>query len=82
MTREELVVNRLNQLEQRIKAAVLRGDKTAVDLAIKEQNGYVDAITDLGYRPIQDDDKAENVELDSVTYWIYKYTGIEDRTGR
>lgn len=76
MTREELVLQRLNTLEQRIKRAVLSGDKALIAIAIKEQNGYLDALTDLGYKAIEDEDKAEYLADDG--YWIYTYKAIED----
>lgn len=76
MTREELVLQRLNTLEQRIKRAVLSGDKSLIAIAIKEQNGYLDALTDLGYKAIEDEDKAEYLADDG--YWIYTYKAIED----
>ncbi len=76
MTREELVLQRLNTLEQRVKKAVLSGDKTLTAIAIKEQNGYMDALTDLGYRAIEDEDKAEYLAEEG--YWIYTYKAIKD----
>ncbi len=74
MTREELVLQRLNTLEKRLHKALENNDEVKVNLVVAEIGGYIDAIVDLGYKPIRNDDEAYMYN----GYWIYTYTAIED----
>ena len=76
MTREENILWELNRAEQRIKAILQREvvDEKKLDEKIAYLEGMHKMLTLLGYKVIEDEDKAENVN----GYWIYTYKAIED----
>lgn len=76
MTREERILWELNRTEQRIKAILQREvvDEKKLDEKIAYAEGLNKMLTLLGYKVIEDVDKAENVN----GYWINTYKAIED----
>ena len=76
MTREENILWELNRAEQRIKAILQREvvDEKKLDEKIAYLEGMHKMLTLLGYKVIEDEDKAENVN----GYWINTYKAIED----
>ena len=76
MTREERILGELNRTEQRIKAILQREvvDEKKLDEKIAYAEGLNKMLTLLGYKVIEDVDKAENVN----GYWINTYKAIED----
>lgn len=74
MTREEMILNKLNTTEQRIKGALLRGDTQKINEYMDYQRGYIASMRDLGYKVVIDQDKIEIVEDN----WIYVYSEIID----
>ncbi len=79
MTREELILQRLNHAESKLKRIIEanKGD-AEIDKQVAYINGLQMMLETLGYRAIEDESKAENVE----DWWIYHYIKIEDTTGR
>lgn len=77
MTREENILSELNHGEQTIKAILQREvvDEAKLNETIAYMEGMRTMLQLLGYRVIEDADKAENVN----DYWIYTYKAIEDR---
>lgn len=74
MTREEMILNKLNTTEQRIKGALLKGDTQKVNEYMDYQRGYIASMRDLGYKVVIDADETEEVEGN----WIYVYSEIID----
>lgn len=76
MTREEKILWELNRTGQRIKAILQREvvDEKKLDEKIAYAEGLNKMLTLLGYKVIEDVDKAENVN----GYWINTYKAIED----
>lgn len=82
-TREQDILSWLNRQEKRIKRAVGEDSPEEVRQQERIQYGAVKMLTMLGYILEDDKDAAEWVENKNVGgYWIYKYTGITDTTGR
>ena len=76
MTREEDILWNLNHEEQKIKA-ILEDDNfnpRKFDEEVAYVSGMHTMLKLLGYKAIEDTDKAENVN----DYWIYTYKAIED----
>ncbi len=74
MTREEMILDKLNTTEQRIKGALLKGDTQKANEYMEYQRGYIASMRDLGYKVVIDEDKTEEVEGN----WIYVYSEIID----
>lgn len=79
MTREDLILQRLNHAERKLKRIIEahKGD-AEIDKQIAYINGLQMMLETLGYEAIEDESKAENVG----DWWIYHYIKIEDTTGR
>lgn len=75
MTREEKILWELNRAEQRLKSALNVGDELYAHGVLSYISGMKNMLTLLGYKVIEDEDKAEYVG----NYWIYTYKAIEDR---
>lgn len=79
MTREELILQRLNHAEGKLKRIIEANKEEAeIDKQVAYINGLQMMLETLGYRAIEDESKAENVG----DWWIYHYIKIEDTTGR
>lgn len=74
MTREEEILKELNKAEQRLKSALNAGNETDAHEVLSYISGMKKMLTLLGYKVIEDEDKAENVN----GYWINTYKAIED----
>jgi hypothetical protein len=74
MTREKMILDKLNTTEQRIKGALLEDDTQKVNEYMDYQRGYIASIRDLGYKVVIDGNKTEEVEGN----WIYVYSEIVD----
>lgn len=76
MTREERILGELNRTEQRIKSILQREvvDEEKLNEKIAYLEGMHKMLQLLGYKVVEDEDKAENVG----DYWIYTYKAIED----
>lgn len=74
MTREKMILNKLNTTERRIESALLNGDTQKANDYINYQRGYIASIRDLGYMVVTDEEKTKVVEDN----WIYVYSNIID----
>lgn len=74
MTREEKILWELNREEQRLKRALNANDEADAQERLSYISGMKKMLTLLGYKVIEDEDKAEYVG----DYWIYTYKAIED----
>lgn len=82
-TREQDILSWLNRQEKRIKRAI--GEDSPEEVRRQEciQNGAIKMLEMLGYKLEEDEDATEWAENEKVGgYWIYKYKGITDTTGR
>lgn len=76
MTREEEILKELNRVERRIKAILQCEvvDEEKLDEKIAYLEGMHKMLQLLGYKAVEDVEKAENID----GYWIYTYKAIED----
>ena len=74
MTREKSILSELNTIESRIKNAILAGDMDKYNHWDTYQRGVLKGLFMLGYRAIEDPQKAQNIN----GYWVNHYIEIRD----